>query len=188
LDDSGVAMNKNETTSYLEMTSPADLVAAKPPKVPVEIRRAGIPSPELSRFFYTAIGGDWFWIDRLPWTYADWMKALSKPGYETWVAYVDGTPAGYFELDGEDEIEIAYFGLLPQFAGKGIGGHLLTAAIRRAWERKPKKVWVHTSSFDHEHALANYKARGFRLVKTEESAKELPDRTPGPWPGAERKV
>ncbi len=25
--------------------------------------------PELNRFFYKAIGGDWYWIDRLPWTY-----------------------------------------------------------------------------------------------------------------------
>ena len=51
--------------------------------------------------------------------------------------YLRGTPVGYFELDGDTDgdIEIALFGILPQFTGQGIGGYLLTVAIQRAWER-----------------------------------------------------
>jgi ribosomal protein S18 acetylase RimI-like enzyme len=179
---------KTEITSYLEMTAPTDLIAAREPAVAVEVKRAEVVSPELNRFLYTAVGGDYWWVDRLGHSYADWLALLAKPGYETWVAYVAGTPAGYFELDGQagGDVEIAFFGVLPQFLGRGVGGHLLTAAVRRAWEKGAKRVWLHTSSFDHAHALGNYQARGFRLVRREESVKELPAEPPGSWPGANR--
>jgi ribosomal protein S18 acetylase RimI-like enzyme len=183
-------MRVQEITYYLEMTDPADLRPARPPRAPAELRRAEIPCPEFNRFFYTAIGGDWFWVDRLAWTYNQWMEYLTLPGHETWAARVAGTPAGYFELDGPPggDVEIAYFGLLPQFAGRGLGGWLLTAAVERAWQTKPRRVWLHTCSLDHPHALANYRARGFRLVKEEAAWKDLPERTPGPWPGADRRT
>ena len=182
-------MRLNETVTYLEMTDRSELIPAKRPSVEIEVKQAEIPCPELNRFFYTAIGGDWYWIDRLAWTYAQWTDCLTRPGYETWAAYLKGTPAGYFELDSEsgEDIEIAYFGVLPQFTGRGIGGYLLTAAINRAWERNPYRVWVHTSSFDHPQALRNYLARGFRVVKTETVSRELPDSPSGPWPGANRR-
>src|SRR5262249_50058873 len=153
--------------------------------VAVDVRQSRIVLPELNRFLYTAVGGDWWWVDRLGYSYADWLALLTKPGYETWVAYVEGTPAGYFELDGDvgGDVELAFFGVLPHFAGKGVGGFLLTAAVRRAWEKNKGQgsVWVHTSSFDHPNALPNYQARGFRLIRSEESAKDLPDNPPGPW-------
>lgn len=177
-----------ETTYYLEMTSPEELIPAREPEVPVTIQHARVPLPELNRFLYTAVGGDWWWIDRLGWTWEDWSAQLARPGYETWVAFVEGTPAGYFELEGTTggDVELVFFGLLPAFVGRGIGGHLLTAAVRRAWEKGARRVWVHTSSFDHPAALTNYQARGFRLVRAEESVKELPAEPPGPWPGANR--
>jgi GNAT superfamily N-acetyltransferase len=177
-----------ETTTYLEMTDRSELVPAKTPSVEIEVKQAEIACPELNRYFYTAIGGDWYWIDRLSWTYEQWKASITQPGHETWVAFLKGNPVGYFELDGElgGDIELAYFGILPQFTGQGIGGYLLTAAINRAWEKAPKRVWVHTSSFDHPQALRNYQARGFRVVKTETSLKEVPDTTPGPWFGANR--
>ena len=84
----------------------------------------------------------------------------------TFVGYYDGTPVGYYELMPEgDNVELAYFGLLPEFVGKGLGGALLTSAINEAWALEPKRVWVHTCSLDHPSALANYRARGFKLFK-----------------------
>ena len=82
---------------------------------------------------------------------------------------MQGTPAGYFELARRDagQVEIAMFGLLPPFIGRGVGGALLTAALRRAWEEGTRRVWLHTESSDHPHALANYQARGMRVYKTE---------------------
>ncbi|WP_407549230.1 GNAT family N-acetyltransferase [Streptomyces sp. Pv4-95] len=188
-------MSTPVTTWYLEQTSGADLIPAKAPSAEQDVRivRAETPSPEFSRFLYTAVGGDVRWADRLPWPYAQWADFLGRPGVETWVAYEHGTPAGFIELDAHPEgvVEISYFGLLPAFRGRRIGGHLLAQGTARAWdlaerwpERAPtRRVWVHTCSKDGPHALANYERRGFRLYDT--TLTEEPDvRTPGPWPDA----
>ncbi len=124
------------TTWYLEQTSPDDLLQGRPPGVPVDVVRAEIPSPEFSRFLYTAVGGDWQWTSRLPWTWRQWTEFLDRPGTETWVAWRQGTPAGYVELVAQDSgvVEIASFGLLPSAIGLGLGGHLLSFGTARAWD------------------------------------------------------
>ena len=177
----------------LEQTSPADLRPAAAPAGDVRITRSQVPLPEFSRFLYTAVGGDIRWTDRLGMSYDEWREALTRPGAETWVAYENGTPAGYVELDPQDDgvVEIMYFGLIPAFRGRGIGGHLLSYGVARAWdlaertpERTPtKRVWLHTCSNDGPHAMDNYLRRGFRLFDTRTQLE--PDiETPGPWPGA----
>lgn len=178
-------MLKPVTIHYLEMTDPSDLRPSKSRPPDLEIRRAEIPSPELNRFLYTAVGGGWYWIDRLGWSFDRWVEWLSRPEVETWVASMRGTPAGYFELERQpgEAVELAYIGLLPQFIAQGIGGALLTAAVGRAWELGAKRVWVHTCSLDHPRALEAYRRRGFRLYREETLTQDLPDRTPGPWPG-----
>jgi GNAT superfamily N-acetyltransferase len=179
-------MKVTVVTHHLEMTDPRALRPARHRPEGGELKQAKIPCPELNRFFYTAVGGDWYWIDRLGWTYEQWRSWVDRPELETWAAYQDGTPAGYFELEAQpgDSIEIAYFGLLPAFIGRGLGGWLLTAAIKRGWQRGAVRVWLHTCSLDHPQALANYLARGFRQFREEVEEKELPDQSPGPWPGA----
>jgi ribosomal protein S18 acetylase RimI-like enzyme len=181
------------TTWSLEQTSPADLLPAAEPAGDVRIVRSEVPSPEFSRFLYTSVGGDIRWTDRLGWTYAQWQEDLDRPEVETWVAYERGTPAGYVQLEAQAEgvVEIVYFGLIPAFRGRRIGGHLLSYGVARAWdlaERRPgrpptKRVWLHTCSKDGEHALDNYLRRGFKLFDTKVA--EEPDiATAGPWPGA----
>jgi GNAT superfamily N-acetyltransferase len=177
------------TISYLEMTSPADLRPVRSERPGLVLARIDPPLPELNRFFYTAVGGDWYWIDRLPWTEQCWLDYLDRPELETWVLSVAGVPAGYFELEAQagGDVEIAYFGLLPRFIGQGLGGHLLTAAVERAWQRGAKRVWLHTCTLDHPAALPHYQARGFRLYRREVKTQPLPPAPPGPWPGAERR-
>ncbi|MFJ7159947.1 GNAT family N-acetyltransferase [Streptomyces sp. NPDC101118] len=181
------------TTWSLEQTSPDDLRPAVVPGDEIRVERAEVPSPEFSRFLYASVGQDIHWTDRLSLTYEEWVKVLERPGVETWVAYDRGTPAGYIELDPQPDgvVEIMYFGLLPAFRGRRIGGHLLTVGAARAWDladrwpdREPtRRVWVHTCSQDGPTAMDNYQRRGFRLFRTETEEKaEGP--TPGPWPGA----
>jgi GNAT superfamily N-acetyltransferase len=173
------------TTWSLELRRPSELRPSAAPDLELSLLQAKRPSPELGRFLYTAVGGSWYWIDRLAWSSERWLEWLSRTGVETWVAYQEGTPVGYFELDGSSrsEVEIAYFGLLPDFIGKRLGGWLLTRAIERAWEMGPERVWVHTCSLDGPHALANYQARGMRVFKVETNVQQLPLEAPGPWPG-----
>ncbi|GHF25519.1 N-acetyltransferase [Streptomyces mashuensis] len=191
----GVAGTVAVTTWSLEQTSPDDLRPARIPDAAsgIRIERAEVPCPELSRFFYTAVGSELSWTDRLGWPYERWRAHLERPGTETWVAYERGTPAGYIELDGRPDgvVEIAYFGLIAQFRGRRIGGHLLSVGTARAWDlaarwpgrAETRRVWVHTCSKDGPHALGNYERRGFRVfdVRTEdEPVVPVPDR----WPGA----
>jgi len=174
------------TTWHLEMLAPGQLRPAAAPEPEPRLVRAGISSPPLNRFLYTSVGGAWHWVDRLPWTWQRWMEWLDRPTHQTWVMYVDGTPAGYFELDrqGED-VEIAYFGVMPQFIGRKLGGWLLTRTIEQAWGMGARRVWVHTCSLDHPYALANYQARGMTVYREETALKDVADVAPGPWPGAE---
>jgi GNAT superfamily N-acetyltransferase len=169
----------------LEMTEPAVLRPGRPPALDATLVRTARPAPQLSRFFYRAVGGDWYWVDRLDWSMAQWRDWVSGPGHELWSCWVEGAPAGYFELDRQDgDVELAYFGLLPEFAGLGLGGWLLTRAVERAWEQGARRVWVHTCELDSPAAMANYLARGFVPCATSIEYWDLSQPTPGPWRGS----
>jgi GNAT superfamily N-acetyltransferase len=183
------------TTWSLEMLDPAELRPARKPDREIQVVRAEVPSPELSRYLYASVGGDWYWYDRLDWSYERWKEAIEQPGHETWLLLDRGTPAGHFVLfgDGAGTVEIVYFGLLPAFIGQGLGGYLLTEAILQGWNLgsrwdafpTTRRVWVHTCSLDGQPAaLNNYQARGLRLFKTETAIELLPAEKSGPWPGA----
>jgi GNAT superfamily N-acetyltransferase len=174
------------TTWFLELTGPEQLAAAPEPDPDLEVRQAELPSPELSRMLYTGVGSDWGWTDRLDWSWSRWQARLARDEVETWVGWVRGTPAGYFELEHDgDAVEIVSFGLLPAFIGRGLGKRLLDAAARRAWALGPRRVWVHTCSLDGPAALANYRGRGFEIYDEQLGTADLPE-TIEVWPGAAR--
>jgi len=160
-----VNTDKFEITWHLQMLSQEEL---KPKVLLSETRldRLEIPFPALNRFFYKEVGKLWEWTDRLNWSEEEWCNWVEQENVQTWMLHLRGTPAGYFELDDRDgDIEIAYFGLIPQFLGKGLGGGFLTAAVKKAWEMGAARVWVHTCSLDHPNALNNYQARGFQIYR-----------------------
>ena len=126
-----------------------------------------------NRDLYLNVGEQWQWIDKRSWTDDEWKEYADTPELRTFAAYYNHALAGYYELrrDTEGGIEIAYFGLLPEWIGRGLGGALLTSAIQRAWrmEPKPGRVWVHTCNRDHPQALVNYQARGMIVYKVVKS-------------------
>jgi GNAT superfamily N-acetyltransferase len=162
-------MSTDVITVYLEMLRPEDFRARWSARSGLAFTQVVRPSPDLNRFFYTTVGAEYHWRDRLGWTQADWMRYLDRPALETWVLSESGAPAGYCELEAQDagSVEIAYFGLLPQWVGKGLGSHLLSATIDRAWRFPARRVWVHTCTLDHPRALRNYIDRGFRPFRKE---------------------
>jgi GNAT superfamily N-acetyltransferase len=178
------------TTWYLQTTDPGQLAPPPAPHPGLEIRRALAPSPELSRGMYAAIGADWWWIDRLGWDWARWHAHLARPEVETWLAWLDGTPVGWAELEAAGgDVELAYLGLLPAYTGRGIGKRLLDAALRRAWamtDPAPGRVWVHTCSLDGPAARRAYEGRGLQVYAEETTPVALPDEPLEPWPGASR--
>jgi len=153
--------------THLEMTSPSELRPAGEPRIEgsVEISKVEPPDGAISRWFYEHVGAPHRWTDHLGRSDAEWQAWADQ--VETWVATVDGENAGYYELrPGDGDVEIAYFGLLPDAQGQGLGGHLLTHALKRAFELAPR-AWVHTCTLDGPHALGNYQARGLRSFHTE---------------------
>jgi GNAT superfamily N-acetyltransferase len=152
--------------TYLELDDPAGLRPAGPPRVAdVAIERVVPPDGALSAWFYAEVGSGYRWTDHLRRSAAEWQAWAD--GVETWVATVAGERAGYYELREEDDgVQVAYFGLLPAFHGQGLGGHLLTHALRRAFELAPR-VWLHTCTLDGAAALPNYTARGLRPFRTQ---------------------
>ncbi|GLP95113.1 GNAT family N-acetyltransferase [Paraferrimonas sedimenticola] len=160
---------KQSQVFYLEMCSPDELNAVTDNKGMV-ILEAQVPDFQLNRHLYQAVGAAWQWKDKLSMTDEEWQEYANDPNLRTYVGYVKGTIAGYYELQMQDggDVEIRYFGLTPDFIGKGLGGFLLSQALRSAWELpNTKRVWVHTCDMDHPGALSNYKARGMRHYKTE---------------------
>lgn len=154
---------------FLEMHSPAALQPASCPARDLQIAMMSVKQWEVNRFLYQFVGGDWSWSDRLVWTPAQWRACVDDPGFQTWLALSDGSLAGYYELRQQGRaVEILYFGLCPGFIGQGLGGHLLTSAIRSAWAWNAERVWVHTCDKDHPAALQNYQRRGMTLYKTQE--------------------
>jgi GNAT superfamily N-acetyltransferase len=156
--------------TYLEMRDPAAFRPAPAPPEDVEVRPLHACPASFWRYLYAEVGKSHHWIDRLGWSDAEIRRYLDDPAVELWLLTVDRAPAGYFELRREPEgaIEIAYFGLLPEFIGRGLGKYLLSVATARAWDAGASRVWLHTNTLDHPAALPNYLARGFVPFRSEE--------------------
>lgn len=157
------------TVIFLEMRSPGEVKPKVTDDPRFQVRQATTPQWQFNRFLYSFVGEAWRWREKLVWTDDQWRAYVESDQLQTFVAWYDGSIAGYYELRSEEEsgVEIAYFGLAPQFIGRGLGGPLLTSALQEAWRRTNERVWVHTCTFDHPAALANYQARGLRIYKRE---------------------
>jgi ribosomal protein S18 acetylase RimI-like enzyme len=164
------------TRTYLEMTAPEELRDAPAPNPSPRIERLGECPVSFFRYLYAEVGRAFHWHDRLSWSAEEVQRHLATPGISLWLLSWEGAPAGYFELRRHDDgsMEIAYFGLLAEYFGRGWGKYLLTEATRRAWSFGPTKVWLHTCTLDHPAALPNYLQRGFKPVREESYLAELP--------------
>ena len=152
---------------YLDMRSPRELRPARDPGPQVRVARAEVKLPEINHFFYLAVGRHHHWVDRLDWSWERWRAYVQRPELETWLVHDRDTPGGYAELETRagGGVQLAFFGLLPAFQGRGLGGHLLTQVIRHAWASGAQRFTVTTCELDGPHALANYQARGLRIVR-----------------------
>jgi GNAT superfamily N-acetyltransferase len=163
------------TITYLEMEHPSMLRARPLVREGVVLERVDPPTPAVAARFYREVGTAYHWAERSRWTDAQWREELARGGTELWVLKSGGRDAGFFELlmPHPGAREIQYFGLLPGFEGQGLGGHLLTLAVERAWDAGADRVLVNTCTLDHPRALPNYLARGFEVVRTRTETREL---------------
>ena len=155
--------------TYLELRSPSQLRPSHIDDSAVQfIRRGGITGNHY-RHLYRSVGDQWQWTDRNAWSDARLEAYLARPTVAVWECLVGDETAGFFELEQNDDssVEIAYFGLIEQFIGRGLGKAMLTRAVEEAWAMGASRAWLHTCTLDSPHALPNYKARGFEEIRTE---------------------
>lgn len=163
--------------TYLQLATPDALRPSPPPQRPLSLTRADHAGVADYRELYAAVGKEYHWVDRLAWSDARLAAHLERPEVTVWRLESDGRLAGFFELEShaDGSVEIAYFGLLGDFHGLGLGKYLLTCAVRQAWDAGATRVWLHTCTLDGAAALPNYLARGFTPFRTEQYVVTLPD-------------
>ena len=155
--------------TYLEMREPPGRAPVRPGGVKLALMRAERPTVSFYRYLYDSVGEAWMWWERRAMEDRALEKIIRDEKVELYVLYAAGVPAGFAELDRrrEEEIELAYFGLLPDFIGKGLGSYLLDWAVETAWTHNPIRLWVHTCDFDHPGAFAVYQRAGFAPYEQE---------------------
>jgi len=162
--------------TYLEMTAPPAQAPLPAPRADLEVRLARQPTRSFYRYLYDAVGRDWTWVVRRLLSDQELDRILADPAVEVNVLWLAGVPAGYAELDRRQppDVELAYFGLLPEFIGRGLGRWLLDWTVHHAWRRRPRRLLVNTCDLDHPRALAVYRNAGFRVYDERAQQLELP--------------
>ncbi len=158
------------TITYLEMTErPAHPHLSPPQGLNCSLLRLHEPTVRFYRYLYDTVGGPWLWFERRAMADEELAPIVQDERIEIYVLNVGGEPAGFAELDRRypPDIELSYFGLMPDFIGKGLGRYLLTWAIDTAWNHAPERLWVNTNTLDHPKALPLYQRCGFRPFKQE---------------------
>ena len=160
------------TVYYLEMLAPPE--HAVEPRSELTVVHAQRPSVAYYRFLYDSVGKYYHWLSRRKLSDGELAAILGDPLNELHVLHVDGSPAGFAELDRRqsDEIELVQFGLMPDFIGQGLGKRFLQWTIKLAWSYQPKRFWLHTCTLDHPAALPTYKNAGFVQYKEETIRRE----------------
>jgi ribosomal protein S18 acetylase RimI-like enzyme len=154
-----------DTITYLEMTAKPLRLPHPAPAAKLALMRAERCTPSFYRYLYIQVGEPWLWFERRPWTDEQFRTHFARDDIEISVFYIGGVPAGYFELQraASGDTELCYFGLVPDFIGQGFGFHFLQSAVDSGWLGATRRLWVHTSTYDHPRALGLYQRAGFRV-------------------------
>ncbi len=124
-------------------------------------------APSFYRYLYEQVGKPHHWFIRRGMNDEQLQAIFNSGTAEIWVMYVDGCPAGFFEIENSklpELAEIEYFGLIPHYQGRGLSKFMLSEAIAAAWDKQPKRVSIQTNTLDSPRALILYQKAGFAPV------------------------
>ena len=159
--------------THLELRNLGALRRSTPPSGSASVTREQLTA-QAYRALYLLVGERWQWRDRLRLSDEELDSYLARSDVHVWVLRVDERIAGYFELQRQGtQVEIMYFGLAPEFVGRGLGGWLLGRAAEEAFALGATRITLHTCTLDSANALPNYLARGFVIVREERYAHTL---------------
>ncbi len=173
------ARKLSTVVTYLEMRERPKPSHYAPAAAKWALMLAERPTISFYRYLYDTVGEPWLWYERRTLGDDALAAVIHDELVDIYVLYADGVPAGFAELDRRKspDIELAYFGLIPEFVGRGLGPYLLSQAMEEAWSHEPERLWVHTCTLDHPKALAVYQRAGFAPYKQETIEFEDPRQT-----------
>ena len=161
--------------TYLEMTEKPRITPFVPTGMKLALLHAEPPLLSFYRYLYNTVGEPWLWWERRAMDDATLKAHVENEKVEIYVLYCNGVPAGYGELDRRQkpEIELAYFGLIPDFIGRGLGQYLLNTIVDIAWSYDPTRLIVNTCNWDHPKAVQTYQRAGF--APYDQKRRQVPD-------------
>ena len=152
------------TITYLAMEDRP----ASPPPSPIgsalALIRAEDPPVSYFLYLYGTVGAAHEWTDWFEASADDQAAFVSDPGISLFTLMVDGWPGGFFMLDTREGhiCDLAYFGLVPEAVGRGLGHWFLSTAVQTAWDLPNiRRLTVNTCTLDHRRALPLYQRVGF---------------------------
>jgi GNAT superfamily N-acetyltransferase len=164
----------NHRSYWLELRAPEELRPTAFAIDGVMLGRVRGSGYERGRRLWTEVGRG-FWSEREEWSSVGWQCHLDDANTWFGVASSNAVDIGFFELTRErDQVKLEGFGLLPAWRGRGLGAGLLSVATLHAFAFGARRIWLHTATDDHPHALPNYRARGYRVYREEASANPMP--------------
>jgi GNAT superfamily N-acetyltransferase len=151
--------------TYLEMRAPRSY--PKSQTSTFSTRHVERPDVDWYRRLFRAIGEPWLWFSRLRMSDDELQRILSDPAVDVFALSCEGNDQGLLEFDHRNfpDIEVAFFGVLPELIGKGAGRALLTHGLEVEWRHRPERIWLHTCTADHPGALSFYRKFGFEPYK-----------------------
>jgi len=189
---------KSVTVTYLEQTEKT-LLHAPVPNAKIALLRIENPPIHYYRYLYKTVGEPYNWVSRALYNDEQLSHIITNPKVHIYVLYINGVPGGFTEIDGRHEKipEIKFFGLAPEFIGKGFGRYFFNQAIDIAWNctqvpdrtspglntgthdrsqtligtapsHGPRCVRIETCSLDHPAALPLYQKFGFNVIDRRE--------------------
>jgi GNAT superfamily N-acetyltransferase len=165
------------TVTFLRMDRPP---TTPPPPFPLDTDLLKVIAPSIAfyRYLYDTVGGPHLWWLRRAMPDSALAGILADRAVGIYVLYRAGEPAGFFELDAraQPDVNLSYFGLMPQAVGQGLGGAFLRAAIDEAFLQTGRGVTVNTCTADHPRALPTYLRAGFRPIRAVRELWNVPTR------------
>ena len=161
----------NVTINYLaQETRPR---AAPPPRPAAKTALLRTQKPPLHyyRYLFDVIGAPWHWVSRRYMDDQALQDIIHDPDVYLYILHYNGAPCGMGEIDARKEkaghapgdIELKFFGLIPEVTGTGLGRWFLYNVIDLAWTLNPARLILETCSADHPAALPLYQKMGFSV-------------------------
>lgn len=149
--------------TYLEMTAAPAGAPKSSPLPGFMIEQARMKRLEYVTL-YRRVGEPFQWDQRLRMEPEALEGHLSDPSTYVYLLRNGDEAVGLCEFTGvgQEDVELANFGLAPEMQGKGLGGFLLDGALRSCWRHSPKRIWLRTDTNDHPNAVAVYRKAGFK--------------------------